>query len=526
MHGCAVAMTTSYASFLLSSGAEGGGKGGQVATFCCGMRKSVHRMLTRSVSVLTEMLPWQASGLPPRKRSAEQQAHGKLLVTRLDEILLSQFRCARAQKNGAGRRALGAGGRSLHDVLRDAIRCVREILYAEEGAVRRDGIPAPSTAHGRQQGTAQTETPTVDVDRIMREALLSAHSLVCIEVVVTSPNSNEYTILQLGQGAHALLSQAPWGDCTGSNVLYFMHHDDADKFTHFLQSKARQELFADMVQHETSSAASTVRSPTPDVVSVRMKRFFQHRLCNSNGKAVHHCMNPETETQGSGEDAAERKSWGADWGTGVKESKGGKGGKASGKDSAPSSLAFPQLLADDPLLEAVDISPHDPLLDSMRAAASEPGGAHDNTVAGGFRKFSCCEYVDVDVTICFPTRSRGVASPDQAFRDRALLLIDVQSNRRGSQPSPVSESNAGGPSGKRPRVDPVGTRPLKLEPNSRLEPKAKSEAAATDQSKCDSDGEDFHCVGWASSESGLPSTLSSSLPASSNFSSRTEVRAR
>lgn len=512
-------MTTSYASFLLSSGAEGGSKGGQVDTFCYGMRKSVHRMLTRSVSVLTKMLPSQASGLPPRKRSAEQQAHGKLLVTKLDETLLSQFRCARAQKNGAGRRALGADGRSLHDVLRDATRCVREILYAEEGAVRQDGMPVPLAAHGRQEGAAQTETPTVDIDRIMREALLSAHSLVCIEVVVPSPNSNEYTILQLGRGAHALLSQAPWGDCTGSNLLYFIHHDDADKFTHFLQTKARQELCADMVQHETSSSASTVRSPTSDVVSVRMKRFFQHRLCNSNGKALHHCINPEIETQGSGIDAAEIKSWGADWGTGVKESK----GKASGKDSAPSSPAFPQLLADDPLLEAVDISPQDLLLDSMTAAANEPGGAHNKTVAGGFREFSCCEYVDVDVTMCFPARSRGVSSDDQALCDRALLLIDVQSNRRGSQPSPVSDPNAGGPSKKRPGVDPVGTRPLKLKPNSRLEPNAKLEAAATDQSKCNSDGKDFHCVGRASSESCLPSTLSSSLPASSNFSSRTMV---
>ena len=249
---------------------------------------------------------------------------------------------------------------------------------------------------GEQTPTGVGETPTVDVDGVMREVFLSTHSLMCFEVALPFPDSNEYTILEIGQGAQSLLSHAPWGNGSGSNLLYFIHHDDADRFTHFLQAKARQELFADVVKREALSAVEMHK------LNVRMKRFFKDSLRSNIGSA-----NGDAE------------------GGVCTESRWSKG---NGADSAPNSLAFPQLLADDPLLE--DISSQDSLLNSVKGSRCVPGGPNDvlSTVAGDFRAFACYEYIHVQVSVHFPTRNTGAGRSGEGkdARHRALLLVEMQ----------------------------------------------------------------------------------------------------
>ena len=61
------------------------------------------------------------SAMRTKKRQRMQLAR---LVADLDSLIPSNLR-RQAQKNGAGRRAVGAGGRSLHDVLLDAVHAVQ-----------------------------------------------------------------------------------------------------------------------------------------------------------------------------------------------------------------------------------------------------------------------------------------------------------------------------------------------------------------------------------------------------------------
>ena len=61
------------------------------------------------------------SAMNAKKRQRMQLAG---LVAKLDPLIPSNLR-RKAQKNGAGRRAVGPGGRSLHDVLLDAVHAVQ-----------------------------------------------------------------------------------------------------------------------------------------------------------------------------------------------------------------------------------------------------------------------------------------------------------------------------------------------------------------------------------------------------------------
>ena len=187
--------------------------------------------------------------------------------------------------------------------------------------------------------------PSVEVHEVMREAFLSSHSLMCFEVALTPGHgTNEFTILELGEGARNLLSHAPWGTCTGSNVLHFIHHDDADKFISFLQRRAGPAL--SVAKDELSKgqrAEDTIKESTArDVIAVRLRRYFLHRFTRSECPSERPSFHRPAANQ---QDADARSQ---DW-------RNGAGGSKAREDCAaegvPGSFAFPEVLADDPLLE-------------------------------------------------------------------------------------------------------------------------------------------------------------------------------
>ena len=82
-----------------------------------------------------------------RKETRRQQ---KVLLGRLDELLPAEHR-HQATRNCAGNRAVGVEGRSLHDVLKDLVRCIRA-MDARQAVCSSMAARAKGFAAGRKAG--------------------------------------------------------------------------------------------------------------------------------------------------------------------------------------------------------------------------------------------------------------------------------------------------------------------------------------------------------------------------------------
>ena len=225
------------------------------------------------------------SSLKAKKRRREELT---LLLASLDSLIPAHLQRV-AQKNGAGRRAVGVGGRSLHDVLHSAVEHVRHITAAEgcakqnvaSGCMHSPSSDASDAPSGRD--TQRDCVSASDLDTVMREALLSSASLKCIEVELRRRSSGRYMckVVELGRGAQELIGDVPWGAemLVGSDFVDMLHPADVDPFFE-LVAEAHSSLQGPSDEHRAGGAMlepARGRASSPPV-SVRIVRFSGHRF--------------------------------------------------------------------------------------------------------------------------------------------------------------------------------------------------------------------------------------------------------
>jgi hypothetical protein len=137
-----------------------------------------------------------------RRLNAE---HTKELLAELDRRLPLSFR-SKPARNGAGVRSVVAGGRSLNDVLADVVSFVEHL-------------------RGQQPGRQDVQLAAANSASswLVREALLSAPGLLCIEVDM-GPNEH-WKIVREGRGATLRWGAAPWGTCVGHSLSQLTHRE-------------------------------------------------------------------------------------------------------------------------------------------------------------------------------------------------------------------------------------------------------------------------------------------------------------
>jgi len=147
----------------------------------------------------------------------ERRKQGRRNVNRmlahLDEILPKPFQSS-PSPNGAGGRAIGAQGRSLHDVLNDTVRYISNL--------KQDSL---HKAHG------------VDKADAVKQSMQSAKSMLCVEV--EGGKGDSCTITGMGEGAKSFFKNSPWGDAHGHSLAHFIRCEDLPAF-HRLVDASRQ----------------------------------------------------------------------------------------------------------------------------------------------------------------------------------------------------------------------------------------------------------------------------------------------
>jgi hypothetical protein len=138
-----------------------------------------------------------------------------VLVSRLDGMLPKTHR-SKAKANGAGGRALGSRGRSLHDVLEDCIDLVRQRVA---GRARSQQARGRAKGAGEIPSTQTLASSSSLVGAVMRDGLFSSHSVFCVEVSMP-----DWRVVGLSDGAQAFFQHAPWGGALGQNFLYAVTH--------------------------------------------------------------------------------------------------------------------------------------------------------------------------------------------------------------------------------------------------------------------------------------------------------------
>ena len=141
-----------------------------------------------------------------KRLKAELEA---VLLNRLDKCLPASARST-AQRNGAGRRSVGLGGRSTADVLRDCVKYMPSVLEkasATNDAVRRAG-------GGRRPGIPS-----------YKAALMASRSMVCLEIE-SRDESADWVVCEAGQGLRRLFWNVPGDGFCGHSVARFVHSDD------------------------------------------------------------------------------------------------------------------------------------------------------------------------------------------------------------------------------------------------------------------------------------------------------------
>ena len=144
------------------------------------------------------------------QREREQRDRIKRLVGTIDSMLPPSFRSS-AQRNGAGNRSLGGGGRALTDVLQDLLRYVSH---------HRQMWPQACIGAGAACSAA-SEAVSVSPD-VIRESLLRARWLICVEVEMNV--EQDWIICREGDGAARIWAAAPWGSsCVGHSLSQLVH---------------------------------------------------------------------------------------------------------------------------------------------------------------------------------------------------------------------------------------------------------------------------------------------------------------
>ena len=179
-----------------------------------------------------------------RKDKRELQ---RRLIASLDHVLPPGAK-RHTTVNGAGGRALGVSGRSLHNVLEDVLRFLRTLLKRKarqrpaasdvDATTAGGGLPSARAIPG-VPGGAQLD------DDAFRLSIMASHSLVAIEVSLP-----DWSITRVNPGASAFFGSMPPVELTGQCLLNsFVHYDDVSDL---------QQLWAAAIAR-TSDAGNPIR---------------------------------------------------------------------------------------------------------------------------------------------------------------------------------------------------------------------------------------------------------------------------
>ena len=184
-----------------------------------------------------------------RKDKRELQ---RRLIASLDHVLPPGAK-RHTTVNGAGGRALGVSGRSLHNVLEDVLRFLRTLLKRKarqrpaasdvDATTAGGGLPSARAIPG-VPGGAQLD------DDAFRLSIMASHSLVAIEVSLP-----DWSITRVNPGASAFFGSMPPVELTGQCLLNsYVHYDDVS------------------VLQQLCAAAITRTSDAGNPISIRLLR--------------------------------------------------------------------------------------------------------------------------------------------------------------------------------------------------------------------------------------------------------------
>ena len=167
------------------------------------------------------------------ERRKEGRRNVNKMLAHLDEILPKTFQSS-PSPNGAGGRAVGAQGRSLHDVLNDTVRYLQH--FKQE---------ALHKAHGVERAEA------------VKGSLTSAKSLLCVEV--EGGKGDSCTITGLGEGAKSFFKHSPWGDARGHSLAHFIRCEDLPAFHRLVDASQKPKSNKGMLGEATGDVGVPVR---------------------------------------------------------------------------------------------------------------------------------------------------------------------------------------------------------------------------------------------------------------------------
>lgn len=155
------------------------------------------------------------------------------MLAHLDEILPKTFQSS-PSPNGAGGRAVGAQGRSLHDVLTDTVRYLQHIKQE-----------ALHKAHGVERAEA------------VKGSLTSGKSVLCVEV--EGGKGDSCTITGLGEGAKSFFKHSPWGDARGHSLAHFIRCEDLPAFHGLVEASQKPKTEMGMLGEATGDGGVPAR---------------------------------------------------------------------------------------------------------------------------------------------------------------------------------------------------------------------------------------------------------------------------
>ena len=204
-----------------------------------------------------------------------------VLVTQLEELLPSSARRS-LSKNGAGvKRSVGTDGRTMHDILQDALCLVRDIRSLEAGS-----SPAPCVrrADDRRGGPIEQDESNSSSLAPAREALLFAKGMMIIEVDFATHN-----ICSLSAGAKDFFACSPFGSVEGFSLQHLLHIDDIASY---------EDMCENLSGWRESARDIGPPVPPPCTTKLRVVHFFKKprfgcsvtcRACDgSGGEAADH----------------------------------------------------------------------------------------------------------------------------------------------------------------------------------------------------------------------------------------------
>jgi len=147
------------------------------------------------------------------------------LIRRLDEALPQDSDRTMPGKFSAGSFALGKSGRTLHLVLEDTLRHMRQ----DASIVLATRLQSTTSQQAMQSGPSTPKAAVLtecnvgnDVSSLHRAALMNSVSLIVIEL----ENPWCWTITDMGLGAQKFFRDAPFSSIVGHSLAHLMRCED------------------------------------------------------------------------------------------------------------------------------------------------------------------------------------------------------------------------------------------------------------------------------------------------------------